>query len=83
MHQLESQEANDLAQFASGYRVSKEKLEELIEVKEKLTSTGILPSKLSTSKLVGVEGYVNCKIMELLKFFLLTICQIVTGKNQL
>lgn len=42
--QLENQETNDFAQIASGYRVSKEKLEELIKVKEKLISTIILPS---------------------------------------
>lgn len=30
---LENQEPNDLAQIASGYRVSEKKLEELIEVK--------------------------------------------------
>lgn len=33
---LENQEANDLVQIAPGYKVSKEKLEELIKVKEKL-----------------------------------------------
>lgn len=41
---LENQEANDLTPIASDYRVSKEKLEELIKVKEKLILTSILPS---------------------------------------
>lgn len=34
---IENQEANDLAQIASGYKVSKKKIEKLIEIKEKLT----------------------------------------------
>jgi len=33
---IENQVANDLAQVSSGYKVSKEKLKELIEIKEKL-----------------------------------------------
>ncbi|WJX45968.1 hypothetical protein P8452_32810 [Trifolium repens] len=33
---LENQEANDLAQIASGYKMSKEKLTQLIEIKEKM-----------------------------------------------
>src|SRR4030067_546527 len=41
---IENQEANDLAQVASGYKISKEMLKELIEVKEKITSTEIAPS---------------------------------------
>lgn len=33
---LESQEANDLAQIASGYKIFKGRLEDLVEVREKL-----------------------------------------------
>jgi adenylate kinase family enzyme len=36
---IENREANDLAQIASRYRVSKEKLEKLIEIKDKLILT--------------------------------------------
>lgn len=39
---IENQEANDLDQIASGYRVSKEKLEELIEVRDKSISKSVL-----------------------------------------
>ena len=42
-----NQEANDLAQIASGYKVSKSKLKELIKIKEKTISTHPLPFKLS------------------------------------
>ena len=35
---LENQEANDLAQISLGYKISKERLEELVEIKEKLVS---------------------------------------------
>src|ERR1044072_1732899 len=38
------------------YKVSKKKLEELIEIKEKLISTNPFLFELSKSKLVGVEG---------------------------
>src|SRR4030042_700953 len=48
---IENQEANDLAQVASGYKISKDMLKELIEVKEKLTSTESAPTALSMSKL--------------------------------
>jgi ribonuclease HI len=42
---IENQEANHLAQITSGYKVSKVKLEELIEIKEKLVSTDASPEK--------------------------------------
>lgn len=51
---LENQEANDVARITSGYRVSKEKLEELIEAKEKLILNSTLPSELSKSRKVGI-----------------------------
>ncbi|CAJ2674166.1 unnamed protein product [Trifolium pratense] len=52
---IENQEANDLAQIASGYKVSKEKLEQLIEIKEKLISNKPMQLKLSIPKLEGAE----------------------------
>lgn len=52
---IENQEANDLAQISSGYRVSKEILEELIEVRDKLISNSVLALELSKTKLAGVE----------------------------
>jgi hypothetical protein len=50
---LENQEANDLAQIASGYKVSTEKFKKLIEIKEKLVLTKPLFIDLSIPKLVG------------------------------
>lgn len=35
---LENQEENDLAQIASGYKISKERLEDSFEIKEKYAS---------------------------------------------
>ena len=52
---VKNQEANDLAQIASGYQVSKVKFEELIEIKEKLVSTDISLDELSTTKLGGAK----------------------------
>src|SRR3954471_14360529 len=46
-----NQEANDLAQLASGYRVSKEKLEEMIEVGGREMATKLSPSDLENSQL--------------------------------
>ena len=51
---LENQEANDLAQIAFGYKVSKSKLQDLIEVKNKLVLNEN-PQELSMPKLGGVE----------------------------
>jgi len=45
-----------LAQVASWYKVSKEKLNELIEIKEKLIRNDYPSTKLSMAKLVGAEG---------------------------
>lgn len=58
---VENQEASDLAQIASSYRFSKEKLAELIEVKKNLISNSIFPLDSSKSKLVGVEGLEGLK----------------------
>ncbi|CAJ2657607.1 unnamed protein product [Trifolium pratense] len=52
---IENQEANDLAQIASGYKVSKAKLERLIEIKEKLISNEPMQLELSIPKLEGAE----------------------------
>src|ERR1044072_4276259 len=52
---IKNQEANDLAQIASGYKVSKSKLKGLIKVRNELISTLPVPAKLSTSTLVGVD----------------------------
>lgn len=55
MLRLKNQEENDLAQVASGYKVPREKLEELIEVREKLIPTNILHPRMLTSKPKRVE----------------------------
>jgi hypothetical protein len=52
---IENQEANDLAQIASGYKISNEKLEELIEIKDKLIIDQPAPLELSMPKLVGAD----------------------------
>ncbi|CAJ2642293.1 unnamed protein product [Trifolium pratense] len=52
---IENQEANDLAQIASGYKVSKEKLEQLVEIKDKLSSQEPAHLELSTPKLGGAH----------------------------
>jgi hypothetical protein len=52
---IENQEANDLAQIASGYKLSKERFEELIEVKEKLISNEPVSSELSMIKHLGAS----------------------------
>ncbi|XP_045797601.1 uncharacterized protein LOC123891747 [Trifolium pratense] len=52
---IENQEANDLALIASGYKVSKEKLEQLIEIKEKLISNEPMQLDLSMPKLEGAD----------------------------
>ncbi|WJX89440.1 hypothetical protein P8452_71439 [Trifolium repens] len=52
---LENQEANDLAQIASGYKMSKEKLTQLIEIKEKMVLQEPISAQLSIPKLVGAD----------------------------
>lgn len=80
---FKNQEANELTQIASGYNISKKKLEELIEVKEKLITPSVLPSKSLKSKLVGVEGLKDCKFLKFLEFLPLTICRTTIGEKQL
>ncbi|XP_050920123.1 uncharacterized protein LOC127137740 [Lathyrus oleraceus] len=52
---IKNQEANDLAQIASGYRISKEKLEELVEVRGKAMAARLSPTDLESTQL----GYAN------------------------
>ncbi|XP_058769366.1 uncharacterized protein LOC131643230 [Vicia villosa] len=59
---LRNQEAYDLAQITSRYKVSKEKLEGLIEVKGKALDTRLSPSNLEITRL----GYANEKEFEVL-----------------
>lgn len=80
---LENQEANDLAHIASGYKVSKDKLEELIEVKEKLFFPVFFPQNCPSHNWLEHKGWKTCKILKFLKFLPLTICQIMTGEKQL
>lgn len=59
---LENQEANNLAQIASGYTISKEKLQEAIEVRGRIASTRLTPCDLESTKL----GYMDEEIFEIL-----------------
>lgn len=59
MPQIKNQEVGDLSQIALWYKVSKEKLEDLIEVKDKSILTRVFSPELSKSKLVGVEELRN------------------------
>jgi len=52
---IENQEANDLAQMASGYKLSKDQMQEPIEIKNKRSSIDALPKKLLMPKLGGIE----------------------------
>lgn len=59
---LKNQEANGLAQIASGYKVSKDKLEDLIEVRGSVMETRLSPSYLEMTKL----GYADKENFEIL-----------------
>ncbi|XP_050920040.1 uncharacterized protein LOC127137641 [Lathyrus oleraceus] len=59
---IKNQEANDLAQIASGYRISKEKLEELVEVRGKAMAARLSPTDLESTRL----GYANKEEFEVL-----------------
>lgn len=59
---LQNQEDNDLAQIASGYKISKEKLQDVIEVRGRFVSTRLSPSDLKTTKL----GYADEENFEIL-----------------
>ncbi|PNX70927.1 hypothetical protein L195_g057883, partial [Trifolium pratense] len=47
---IENQEANDLAQIASGYKVTGKRLDELVEIKEKLISCEVTPHQLGANE---------------------------------
>ena len=53
---MENQEANDLAQMALGYKVSKEQMQEMIEIRNKCSSREAPSKKLLIPKLGGVEA---------------------------
>ncbi|XP_050919286.1 uncharacterized protein LOC127136808 [Lathyrus oleraceus] len=59
---IKNQEANDLAQIASGYKISKEKLEELVEVRGKAMAARLSPTDLESTQL----GYDNKEEFEVL-----------------
>ncbi|XP_050919355.1 uncharacterized protein LOC127136887 [Lathyrus oleraceus] len=59
---IKNQEANDLAQIASGYRISKEKLEELVKVRGKAMAARLSPTNLESTQL----GYANKEEFEVL-----------------
>ncbi|KAK2444268.1 protein NYNRIN [Trifolium repens] len=54
---IENQEANDLAQIASGYKMSKATFEELIEIKDKLISNSPVNDELSMPKHLGADEF--------------------------
>lgn len=58
---LKNQVANDLAQITSGYKISKEKLQKVIEVRGRVMSTRLAPSDLETIKL----GYADKERFEI------------------
>lgn len=60
--QLQNQEANDLAHIAFGYKISKEKLQYVIEVRGRVVLTRLSPSYLEETKL----GYANEEKFEIL-----------------
>ena len=53
--------ANDLAQIESGYKISKEKLHQAIEVRGRVTSIKLSPTDLETTKL----GYADQENIEI------------------
>ncbi|XP_058767999.1 uncharacterized protein LOC131641716 [Vicia villosa] len=65
---IKNQEANDLAQLASGYKVSKERLEELIQVRGKAMTTRLSPTDLENTQL----GFANQEEFEVLNIDALT-----------
>jgi hypothetical protein len=83
---LENQEANDLAQIASGYKMSKEKLTQLIEIKEKMVLQEPISEQLSMPNLWG-QMLLHKLIMKLiismiiLKFLPLTLFHMMTGES--
>ncbi|XP_050891471.1 uncharacterized protein LOC127096990 [Lathyrus oleraceus] len=64
---LQNQEANDLSQISSGYKISKEKLQDVIEVIGRVVSTRLSISNLGETKL----GYVDEENFEILAMYCL------------
>lgn len=60
---LQNQEVNDLAHIASGYKISKEKLQYAVEVRGRVVSTRLFLSDLEEKKL----GYANEENFEILE----------------
>ena len=58
---LENQVANELAQITLGYKISKEKLQQVIEVRGRVTLTKLSPTDLKTKKL-GYTDHENFEI---------------------
>ena len=58
---LENQIANDLAQIASGYKISKSRLQRAIEVREKIKETCLSPIYLKSTRL----GYADQRNFEI------------------
>ncbi|XP_050895662.1 uncharacterized protein LOC127102326 [Lathyrus oleraceus] len=85
---MENQEANESAQIASGYKVSKEKLKDFIEIKEKMASNVSLSPNMEIPKTGGHNSTIMnvLKILKFLqgtKYFPLTICRNQIGGNRL
>ena len=61
---LKNQEANDFDKIASGYKVFKEKLEDLIEVQGRVLETKLSPLYLDVTKLgyADEENFENFSI---------------------
>lgn len=53
--QIKNQEANELAQVASCYKVAKRKLKNLTKVKDKMVSNSVIRPELPMPKLVGAK----------------------------
>ena len=68
---VENQEENDLTRIASGYRVSKEEMEEPIEIKNKCSSKEAPSKKLLISKLVGEASGEHTKGTNLVEVFVI------------
>lgn len=59
---IENMIANDLAQIASGYKISKEKLHKVIEVRGKMVATRLIPLDLEKTK-IGCADEGNFEIL--------------------
>ncbi|XP_050918904.1 uncharacterized protein LOC127136387 [Lathyrus oleraceus] len=63
---MENQEANELTQIASRYKVSKEKLKDFIEIKEKMVSNFSPSPNMAIPKTRGTKVFSN-KFLEIFK----------------